>query len=258
VLRDCSQVLTANPKSEKAYYRSAAALFALERFEEAIDCCDRCLSFSPDNAGVKALRQNAFSAEDARLVKIKQIEARERQAKMDRIKLASALKVTWLKRLVGQYTHFSQGRNIIKLSDVPDGTPYTIHFDESGSLVFPVWFLYPQHGVSDMIQEFSEDTTFVDHLDAMFSPDGPPPPFDPSRTQYTSANLVVYATTHRKRALKCGKRTTLRELLDSAKAKEGEKADGLEMKDGCLNFVVVPKGDEEKKWIDEFKRNRGW
>jgi tetratricopeptide (TPR) repeat protein len=258
VLRDCAQVLTANPKSEKAYYRSAAALFALDRFEEAIDCCDRCLSFSPENEGVKALRQKALSAKDARLVKIKQAEAKERQAKMDRIKLASALKVEWSRMYGRRATDFIQERNIVKLSDVPDGTPYSTHFAESGSLVFPVWFLYPQHGVSDMIQEFSEDTAFGDHLDAMFSPDGPPPPFDPSQSQYTNSNLVVYATTHRKRALKCGKRTTLRELLASAKAKEGEKPDGIEMKDGCLNFVVVPKGDEEKKWIDEFKRNRGW
>jgi hypothetical protein len=141
---------------------------------------------------------------------------------------------------------------------VPDGTPYSAHFDESGSLVLPVWFLYPQHNVSDLIQEFSEDTTFGDHLDAMFAPDAPPPPFDPSGAQYRSANLMVYATTRGKRAFKCGRKTTLREVLASAKAKEGEKPDGIDMKDGCLKFIVVPKGGEEKKWIDEFKRTRGW
>jgi hypothetical protein len=118
--------------------------------------------------------------------------------------------------------------------------------------------MYPQYGVSDMISEFSEDTTFGDHLDAMFGPDAPPPAFDTSRSLYRSSNLVVYTTTRRKRVLKCGRKTTLRELLASSKAKEGDPPDGMELKSGCLSFVVVPKGDHEKKWIDEFKQSRGW
>jgi tetratricopeptide (TPR) repeat protein len=85
--------LTANPKSEKAYYRSGVALVALERFEEAMDVCDRCLTFSPENSGVKALRQKAANGEEARQLKIKQAEARERQARMDKAKMAAALKV---------------------------------------------------------------------------------------------------------------------------------------------------------------------
>jgi hypothetical protein len=32
----------------------------------------------------------------------------------------------------------------------------------------------------------------------------------------------------------------------------------MEMKEGCLTFVVVPKGQVEKTWIDEFKKERGW
>jgi hypothetical protein len=121
-----------------------------------------------------------------------------------------------------------------------------------------VWFVYPQYGVSDIVSQFAEDTTFGDHLNAMFSPDAPPPDFDKTRSQYKSNNLVIYATTHGKRVLKCGKKTTLRELLETSKAKEGEKPDGMEMKEGCLTFVVVPKGQVEKTWIDEFKKERGW
>jgi hypothetical protein len=28
------------------------------------------------------------------------------------------------------------------------------------------------------------------------------------------------------------------------------------LKDGCLTFVVLPKGDVEKKWVEDFKLNR--
>jgi small subunit ribosomal protein S7e len=32
--------------------------------------------------------------------------------------------------------------------------------------------------------------------------------------------------------------------------------DGIVLKDGLLSFIVLPKGEEEKKWIEEFKRQR--
>lgn len=59
MLKDCSKALQLNPKSSKAYYRSALALLALERVEEALDCCDRCIQFDPDNKGIISARENA-------------------------------------------------------------------------------------------------------------------------------------------------------------------------------------------------------
>jgi len=87
----------------------------------------------------------------------------------------------------------------------------------------------------------------------MFPPQAPPPDWDKAG-QYTANILVVYAMTRRKRLLKVGKKMTLRDVCIAAKAKEGEPKDGLELKDGCLTFVVVPKGEVEQNWVDEFKR----
>ena len=36
-----SEVLEVDPKSVKAFFRSARALLELKNFEEALDCCDR-------------------------------------------------------------------------------------------------------------------------------------------------------------------------------------------------------------------------
>jgi tetratricopeptide (TPR) repeat protein len=44
VLIDCSKALKLNPKNIKAYYRSAKALYALDKIEEAIDCCEHGLA----------------------------------------------------------------------------------------------------------------------------------------------------------------------------------------------------------------------
>ena len=38
--------------------------------------------------------------------------------------------------------------------------------------------------------------------------------------------------------------------------KDGEARDGLEMTDGTLTFVVLPKGVEEQKWVEDFKKTR--
>ena len=122
-------------------------------------------------------------------------------------------------------------------------------------MVFPVFFLYPQYATSDVIAEFVEDTSFAAHLETMFPPQAPAPDWD-KKGEYTEGKMVVYAMTRRKRLLKVGKKMTLRDVCNAAKGKPGEARDGLDLKDGCLTFVVVPKGDVEKKWVDDFKKTR--
>lgn len=86
VLRDCSAALLLNPKSSKALYRSGSALIALGRFEEALDCCARCLSFDDDNKGVQAIRDQASNAktlkdrkEKERLLRLQKEEEAKRR-----------------------------------------------------------------------------------------------------------------------------------------------------------------------------------
>ncbi|KAG8695088.1 hypothetical protein FRC08_008043 [Ceratobasidium sp. 394] len=49
VLRSTSTVLSVDPDSVKALYRSAHALYELNAFEQAVDCCDRALKLEPYN-----------------------------------------------------------------------------------------------------------------------------------------------------------------------------------------------------------------
>lgn len=138
-------------------------------------------------------------------------------------------------------------------------SPVAPHFDledpTGSTLILPVFFLYPQYATSDIISEFVEDTTFRAHLETMFPPNAPAPDWDLKR-EYFAENLVTYVPTHRKRLLKIGKGMTLRDVCKEAKAREGQPRDGLEVKDGCLSFVVMPKGDVEKRWVEEFKQLR--
>lgn len=121
-------------------------------------------------------------------------------------------------------------------------------------MIIPTFFLYPQYATSDLISHFSEESTFGDQIAAVFPRDQPPPQWDVNK-QYEASKLVVYAITRKKRLLKVGKKLTLKDVCASARGKE-EEIDGLEVKDGCLSFVILPKGEEEKKWVEDFKSNR--
>lgn len=81
--------------------------------------------------------------------------------------------------------------------------------------------------------------------------------WDTKREYYTS-NLVVYVETRHRRLLKVGKDLTLREVLAKGfrAAAGGVPKDGVVLKDGLLSFVVLPKGQEERKWIEDFKQKR--
>lgn len=122
-------------------------------------------------------------------------------------------------------------------------------------MVFPSFFLYPQYATSDIIAKFVEDTPFSAHIANMFPPQAPSPEWDQNR-EYIDGQLVVYAMTHRRRLLKVGKKMTLCDIFQASKAKEGEPMDGLELKDNCLTFVILPKGTIETKWVEEFKKAR--
>ncbi|KAK0498450.1 40S ribosomal protein S7 [Armillaria luteobubalina] len=237
VLRDCSKALTLNPKSSKAYYRSAMALVSLQRVDEAIDCCTRCLEYDVDNKGVRGVLERAAKIKVEKERKEKERQERLRTEQEAQRKLNSAFKE----------------RNILVVPK-PDGSqnPYAPHFDPEDptgrALIIPVFFLYPQYATSDVVPEFVEDTPFAEHLKAMFPPQAAPPEWD-TKGEYVDGQIVIYVMTCRKRLLKVGKKMSLKDVCTAAKAKEGEPIDGLELKDGCLTFVLLPKGDVEKRWM---------
>ncbi|GAB1518912.1 HSP70/90 co-chaperone [Rhizoctonia solani] len=52
VLGPAAEAITLNLKSLKGYFRAARALIHYERYEEAIDCCERALQIDPSNEAI--------------------------------------------------------------------------------------------------------------------------------------------------------------------------------------------------------------
>lgn len=91
-----------------------------------------------------------------------------------------------------------------------------------------------------------------DQLAGMFPPNVPGPEWDKGQ-DYAAGKLSAYIISQSKRLLKVGMRMTLREVFNAAKRTKEGKADGLEVRDGCLSIVVLPKGEVEQGWVQEFK-----
>ncbi|KAL5508112.1 CNS1 [Sanghuangporus vaninii] len=243
VLRDCARAIALNSECSKAYYRSAQALLALERMDDAIDACQRCLNFDQANDGMKTLLDLVLKAKS---VNERKERERARQTKKE------ARERERLKRAFRE-------RGLIEVPDPSSsaGSDHKPHFEddtESSALILPSFFLYPQYAESDIVPNFHEDTTFGDQLSNMFPPNVPAPDWD-LKHEYVYGKLNVYAITRTKRLLKIGMKMTLRDLLNVAKAKDGSP-DGLEVREGYLSFVVLPKGEVEQRWVDEFKKSR--
>jgi len=249
VLRDCATVIKADARASKAYYRAGLALLALERVDEVFDVCARAGEGGLDDAKFKTLREGAEKRRDELRQREEEKSEITRRAREEERRLAAAL----------------AERNLISEPD-PDGCtyPFSSRFDPDDptgkALYIPVFFFYPEHAMSDVIAEYFEDTPFGAHLAMMFPQGGPFQPWDTGRKYVDDGSLVIYTTTRRKRLLKVGRKMTLRQLCRAAGTGSGSvigpdgKRDGLEFLDGCLSFVVVPKGEVERKWVEEFKR----
>ena len=273
VLRDCATVISLDPRASKAYYRAGLALLALDRADEALDVCTRVGDIAASDAGFKVLRERAEKKCAELQRKADERAERARRASEEKRKMDAAFAVRvcpLLSLLWGHYPslfvcsrgRLPQARNLINVPN-PDGSanPYAPRFDPEdatgGTLILPVFFLYPEHAMSDVVPDFVEDTEFGAVLATMFPPGAPAPSWD-ADGRYVAEALVVYATTQRKRLLKVGKKMTLRDVCRAAggTSVSGNADDGLEVKDGCLSFVVVPKGEAEQKWVEEYKSTR--
>ncbi|KAI9485528.1 MAG: hypothetical protein EXX96DRAFT_545450, partial [Benjaminiella poitrasii] len=233
VLNDCSKCLKINPKNIKALYRSAKALFALDKLVETIDCCDHALAIDPENKPVKEIRERAANRKKIIDEKIRQQEEREARERQKKENLEKALKE----------------RNIkIQIEDKEVREKANIELDEETQTInWPVFFLYPEYKESDYIQSFNETHTFQDHLEVMFEQ---PAPWD-ARHEYTIDNIEVYFEDTRglnPKLLKIGKKLSLGKILS---------LEQYVVKNGVPSFIILPKTTQssfKQEFIDKFKK----
>ncbi|KAG0367936.1 hypothetical protein BGZ54_002967 [Gamsiella multidivaricata] len=232
VLTDCAHALKLNPKNVKALFRSAKALFTLEMYPEAIDCCDHALNAEPDNQAVKDERAKIQAEFDRKEQIRREKELREQKIREKKMIIETALKKRKIK------TAATPGFK-------PDH-PHELQLDQDlDQLTIPTFFLYPEHNESDLIQAFNEQDAIGEQLAEIFYE---PAPWDPEH-KYKPETVQTYFETEDSGGnlglMKVGPNVKFITVLSHSK---------YILRDGIARFMVVPKEDSQwkKDWLAKY------
>ncbi|KAL2754405.1 hypothetical protein ACRALDRAFT_2054350 [Sodiomyces alcalophilus JCM 7366] len=226
---DCGHALRINPRNIKAYFRSARALLAVGRLEEADDACAHGLRVDPANAALRKVAADIAAAREKAEAKRRAEEARKAAERRKEATLRAALAARNIRtRTTGADPEMGDAR--VKL--VPDKE------DPRSSLVVPVVVLYPLELESDFVTAFGEADSLGDHLGYIL-----PPPWD-EEGDYASVDRVeCFVEKMGGGLVKWGKRVPLLKLLGTG---------NVEIVDDVFKVFVVPK-EKAASWVEDYK-----
>ncbi|KAK1256238.1 hypothetical protein MKX07_008497 [Trichoderma sp. CBMAI-0711] len=228
---DCAAAIRLNPRNVKAYYRSARALLAVDRIEEADDVCARGLAIDPENKALRSVAESIVKRAQTLAELKRKADAREAQKQRRALLLKTALAA---RGIATRSTEQPPEMEDAKVRLVPDED------DAASELAFPTVLLYPLHLESDFIKAFQETHCLEDHLSYIF-----PLPWD-KEGEYTLGGVTCYVETKDGGLIKMGKKVPLLKVLSGGK---------VEVVDEVVKIFVVPTGKAEG-WVKEFKEKR--
>ncbi|OIW31620.1 TPR-like protein, partial [Coniochaeta ligniaria NRRL 30616] len=228
---DCAGAIRLNPENVKAYYRSAKALLALGKVEEAEDACVRGLAVDEGNVALKALAEQIATRAKEIEAKRKKEEERLARERREAMVLNAAIKGRGIRL---RSTEKPPEMEDAKIRLVPDPV------DPASSLTFPTVLLYPVHLESDFIKAFGEAESLEQHLRYVF-----PLPWD-SKGVYTVNGVECYVETVVGGLAKIGRKVPLLKMLSGG---------NVEVVDELVKIFVVPRAQAED-WVKEHKAKR--
>jgi tetratricopeptide (TPR) repeat protein len=185
----------------KALFRVAKAAMTVKKYKLAIQYCERALASKPSEqvsnefeklhlAAINGLQQKFEEREKQRTV------SRERSELPSKIKQLLEDHGIRIGEAEIDSNHFNQ--LISEHNEQITGHPSGIQISEEDNMPvfhFRVILIYDEFNQTDIIQDFSENDTFDDHLAYMFPPEGPPFPYAPNdptaAKRYVNGNLAV-------------------------------------------------------------------
>ena len=245
---DCVSALKLNPSNIKACYRSARALLAVDRINEADEICALGLSLDEDNPSLRQLADDIIRRAQAVIEKRQEEEERVARKKRREMVLKAALRARNI-----QVTASPRPPDMedAKMELVPDPE------DPRSQLSIPTIFLYPLHYESDFIRSFKETECLDQHLDYVF-----PLPWD-EKEEYLLNDVTVqpvrsgkdgakvrkgvesYVETKEGGLLKLGKKVPLIKMLSMGRTV---------LLDGLLRVYVLPgAGTLASDWVRDWK-----
>lgn len=169
-LLDASYSVKLQPNRIKPLVRCAQCCEALSRYKDAIDWCNVITSLDAENSVALDIRKRCGEK-----LKVAERDARkkdiaERKLKQNALMLYKTIKsrgIT-LKNEPNFDDTCEDEPQWKKFVDEMGPTHAKVHLDENKSIVWPVLFVYPEYQITDFIECFNENNSFLDHIMVMF------------------------------------------------------------------------------------------
>ncbi|XP_057658120.1 DNA polymerase interacting tetratricopeptide repeat-containing, protein of 47 kDa [Diorhabda carinulata] len=236
-LQDCELALKIKPNYEKALVRAANCCVEMKNYKKAIDYCDIILNKEKDNRIVLDLRKKCVSA-----AKIKERDERKREHQEKKRNEEEDVIINEIIKRGYMIEGGTRGNlSLDKLEPhFPQLVHNRVHLDETGTLVWPVVFVYPEYKIMDYIQEFDENQTFSEQIEAMFKS---PPDWDEQK-KYIPNQLNIYFETSRNKIRLIEQTMTLGNVL---------KNNEYVIRGGTPSFIIMVKDSSaEKRFLEEY------
>eukprot|EP00079_Xenopus_tropicalis_P008405 XP_002931478.2 PREDICTED: tetratricopeptide repeat protein 4 isoform X1 [Xenopus tropicalis] len=191
-LNDATAARKLKPDHLKALIRGALCYVEIKNYTEAVEWCDEGLKVYPNEKKLLETRAKADKLLRAAERDVRKMRHAEKKKQAQKESLLSALKDRGIRihqQPPGEEDEQEEG--ILLPFDTlssENATGAHVFQDENGRLNWPVLFLYPEHGQTDFISAFHEDSRFIDHLNTMFAES---PPWDEDQKYYADS-LEVY------------------------------------------------------------------
>jgi len=243
---DCALAIKFKEDHFKAIKRGALCCYQLKRYSDCIEWSQKALELEANDNEIQTILAKATQ-------ELKEVErnarrelTRKKKKNKDDLKLLNGLKSRGIKlkdidlNKINLEDDDLVAEVIGKLTPIlPAAFKEKVHFsaEAENTLIWPVLFMYPEYGETDLIEEFEESgQTFSDHLQAMFGHGIERPNWDISN-KYHPERLKVYfedrVTNPDKVALvpvKNGQNSTLSEMLSDSK---------FEIVNGLPTFIIL-------------------
>ncbi|KAK0082164.1 hypothetical protein PV325_010942 [Microctonus aethiopoides] len=240
-LNDSKQAMKLQPDYPKAHVRAANCSYHIKNYDDCINFChDYLTKYVEENKEISNLLINATSARKKEQCQARLKAKREKMEEKEENLLVEAINAR------GINVDLPDSRTTFELKDlepqIPHLAEHRVRFDSNNKLFWPVMILYPETMQTDFIQNFHEDTTFIDQLEELFDE---PPQWDIGH-RYTLSNLNIYFEGKNKQSIhKVDVNQTLGIILENEQ---------FVLRGGTPSFLVlIASSDAEKRFLNNYK-----
>lgn len=243
---DCAIAIKFKPDHFKAIKRGAQCCYQLKRYPDCIKWSKKALELEANDNEIQAMLEKVTKEQKEFERNARRELTRKNKKSKEELKLLKGLKSRGVKLQEVDLNRidFEKEEHVVEVIEkltpiLPAAFKQKVHFsaEAENTLIWPVLFMYPEYGETDLIEEFEElGQTFSDHLQAMFGHGIGGPVWDISN-KYHPERLIVYfedrITNPEKVALvpvKNGQNSTLSEALSDPR---------FQIVNGLPTFIVL-------------------